>query len=180
MVGLRRRDDEMSGKCARAAKVIHAWGPRAATRNCPPFHFGVVPECARTSGVPEISCLKLPRPFTGRTRRASRQFYTACLNYVRFSLCASATVDPLSLSLSFSLHRLSFLIQLELSHPRAKEESLCPRHRLKTAYTLVTVGDISCGTAATVLLNSIDATQTLGRREYYQRVELRSDYASHR
>lgn len=58
MEGL-REDNEMSGKCTRARrlKLFTRKGRlgNGATRNCQPFHFRVVPRCAPTSGVPEIS-----------------------------------------------------------------------------------------------------------------------------
>lgn len=54
-----REDNEMSRKCTRARRLklfTRKGRPGSgATRNCPPFHFRVVPRCAPTSGVPEIS-----------------------------------------------------------------------------------------------------------------------------
>jgi len=67
MEGL-REDNEMSGKCTRLRWLSYSCvrAGSNATRNCSPFHFGVAPRCARTSGVPEISFLDIkPRSLSG-------------------------------------------------------------------------------------------------------------------
>src|SRR5580765_6330437 len=94
MEGL-RQDNEMSGKCTRARrlKLFTRKGRlgNGATRNCPPFHFRVVPRCAPTSGVPEISffsVIYLPWQPYGALR------FSTIFNGVLIHLQASLSIAP--------------------------------------------------------------------------------------
>jgi len=131
MEGL-REDNEMSGKCTRPRWLSYSCvrAGSSATRNCSPFHFGVAPRCARTSGVPEISFLGIKPCSLSGTRS------TTILHRVLITLSS----DPLYARPSCrtaSLFHLFFLIQLQISVKR--KEEFCLRQWAKIIFAIISL-----------------------------------------